>query len=106
MLLSDGDYNHHSTYFGVWSGAQAARVSELLESLGVKYQFVVQVQSEERLREWTAWDPAAVNAHEGHELWIHDDDLDKVGTRIVEMYPERKFGAAQHRAAAKRLQAW
>jgi hypothetical protein len=94
MPLSDDDYNHHSTYFGVWSAAQAARISELLESLGVRYEFVVEVQSEERLREWTAWDPAATNPHEGHELWIHADDLDKVGTRIVEMYPERKFGAA------------
>jgi hypothetical protein len=39
MPLSDYDYNHHSTYFGVWSTAQAARVSELLESLGVRYEF-------------------------------------------------------------------
>jgi hypothetical protein len=94
MPLSDYDYNHHSTYFGVWSTAQAARVSELLEGLGVRYEFVTGVQSEARLREWTAWDPAAANPHEGHELWIHTDDLDKVGTRVVEMYPERKFGPA------------
>ena len=56
MPLSDDDYNHHSAYFGVWSAAQTARVSELLESLGVRYKFVVEVQSEERLRNWTAWD--------------------------------------------------
>ena len=93
MPLSDADYSHHSTYFGVWSAAQAARVSELLESLGARYEFVVQPQSAERLRDWKAWDSTAPNPHEGHELWIHDDDLNKVGTRIVEMYPERKFGA-------------
>ena len=94
MPLCDDDYNHRSTYFGVWSAEQAARVSELLQSLGVRYEFVIEVQSEERLRDWTAWDPAAANPHEGHELFIHDDDLEKVGTRIVEMCPERKFGAA------------
>jgi hypothetical protein len=94
MPLSDDDYNHHSTYFGVWSTAQAARVSELLKSLGVRYEFIIEEQSEERLREWTAWDPTSASPREGHELFIHSDDLDKVGTRIVEMYPERKFGAA------------
>jgi hypothetical protein len=94
MPLSDEDYNRHSTYFGGWSAAKAARVSELLDSLGVRYEFVIEVQSEERLRAWIAWDLTAANPHEGHELWIHDDDIDKVGTRIVEMYPERKFGAA------------
>jgi hypothetical protein len=91
--LSDDDYNRHSTYFGVYSAAQASRLSELLESLGVKYEFVIEEQSEERLRAWTAWDPKAKNPHAAHELWIHDEDLDKVGTKIVKMYPEKKFGA-------------
>jgi len=91
--LSDNDYNRHSTYFGVYSAAQAARLSDVLESLGVRYEFVPEEQDEERLRAWTAWDPTAAKPHEGHELFIHSDDLDKVGTRIVEMYPERKFGA-------------
>ena len=94
MPLSDEDYNRHSTYFGVWSAAQAARVSKLLETLGVRYEFVVEAQSEERLRNWTAWDPTAANPLEGHELWIHDDDYDKVGTSIIDMYPERTYGAA------------
>lgn len=94
MPLSDDDYSDHSTYFGVWSAAHAARLCELLESLGVRYEFVVHAQSEERLRDWTAWDSTAANPHDGHELFIHSDDLGKVGTRIVEMYPERKFGAA------------
>ena len=93
MPLSDDDYNHHSTYFGVWSTAQAARVSDLLDSLGVRYEYSIEEQSEERLRAWTAWDPASANPHQGHELFIHHDDLEKVGTRIVELYPERSFGA-------------
>jgi hypothetical protein len=94
MPLSDDEYNRDSTYFGVWSAAQAARISGLLDSLGVRYEFLVEQQSEERLREWTAWDPANAKPHDGYELYIHSDDLEKVGTRIVELYPERKFGAA------------
>jgi len=91
MPLSDEDYNRHSTYFGVYSASQAARVAELLEGLGVRFEFVRQEQDEALLRVWTAWDPAATNPREGHELFIRSNDLDKVGTRIVEMFPERKF---------------
>jgi len=91
MPLSDNDYNRCSTYFGVYSASQAARVSELLESLGVRFEFVRQEQDEERLKAWTAWDPNASNPREDHELFIHSDDLDTVGTKIVDMYPERKF---------------
>jgi hypothetical protein len=91
MPLSVDDYNLRSTYFGVYSAAQAARVSELLLSLGARFEFVRQEQDEARLKAWTAWDPTASNPREGHELFIHSDDLDKVGTAIVEMYPERKF---------------
>ena len=60
-MLSDDDYTRHSTYFGVYSASQAARVSELLESLGVRFEFVREEQDEERLKAWTAWDPAASN---------------------------------------------
>src|SRR5437588_7950512 len=81
------------TYFGVWSAAQIARVSQLLKDTGAEFRIDIEEQSEERLKEWTAWAPAAKNPREGHELWIHARDLDKVGTKIVEMYPERKFGA-------------
>ena len=91
MLLSDDAYDRHSTYFGVYSAAQSERVSELLDSLAVRYRFVREEQDEERLKAWTAWDPTSSNPREGHELFIHSEDLDKVGTKIVEMYPERKF---------------
>jgi hypothetical protein len=93
MPLSDEDYNKHSTCFGLWSAAKAARVSELLDSLGVRYEFVIREVSEDVLRAYLAWDPTSVNPCEGHDLYIHHDDLEKVGTRIVELYPERKFGA-------------
>jgi hypothetical protein len=91
MPLSDDDYNRHSTYFGVFSASQAARVSELLDSLNVRFQFVCEEQGEERLRAWSAWDASAANPREGHELFIQTHDLEKVGNRIVDMYPERKL---------------
>jgi hypothetical protein len=91
MSLSDDDYKRPSTYFGVFSASQAAGVSQLLEVLGVRFEFVRQEQDKERLKTWTAWDPTACNPREGHELFIHSDDLDRVGTKIVDMYPERKF---------------
>jgi hypothetical protein len=91
MALSDDDYSRHSTYFGVFSASQAARVSELLDALGIRYEFVRQDEDEKRLRAWTAWDPTASKPREGHELFIHSDDVDRVGSKIIEMYPERKF---------------
>jgi hypothetical protein len=93
MSPSEDDCDRHSIYFGVYSALQAERVSELLQGLGVRYEFIRQEQDEERLKAWAAWNPTASNPREGHELFIHSDDLDKVGTKIVEMYPERKFGA-------------
>ncbi|HYY35329.1 MAG TPA: hypothetical protein VE867_03050 [Candidatus Binatia bacterium] len=69
-------------------------MSQLLKDLCVKFRVDVEQQSEERLREWTAWDPTAKNPREGRELWIRTRDLDTVGSKIVEMFPDRKFGAA------------
>lgn len=90
MPLSNDDYNRRSTYFGVFSASQAARITELLNSLDVRFEFVREEQDEERLRTWNAWDASAVNPREGHELFVHSEDLDTVGTKIVDMYPERK----------------
>ena len=87
MPLSDDDYNRRAMYFGVFSVSQAARVSELLESLGIRFEFVREEQDEEKLKAWKAWEPSASNPREGHELFIHSDDLDKVGTKIVDMSP-------------------
>jgi hypothetical protein len=68
-------------------------VIELLASLGVRSKFLAVQASEERLRAWTAWDESSATTHEGFELWICSLDLDKLGTKLVELYPERKFGA-------------
>ena len=81
-----------STYFGVWSAAKLAVVSELLSSLGVRFGSVPGRYTEEALREWEAWDPAAADPFIGYDLWLRSDDLEKVGYSIVERFPERKFG--------------
>jgi hypothetical protein len=82
-----------TTYFGLYSPSQRARVIELLTSLSVRFEFFAVQESEERLRDWTAWDESCATTHEGFELWICSADLDKLGTKLVELYPERKFGA-------------
>jgi len=82
------------TYFGPYSNAQRSRVESLLSSLGVHYYFEIVEMPEESLRKWTAWDPASLTPTSAYDLWIHSSDLDKLGTGIVDMFPERKFGAA------------
>jgi len=82
-----------STYFGLWSATQRAKVSELLSRLGVRFSFVQVEESEERLRDWTAWDESSATTHIGHELFIRSDDLGILGTQLVDLFPERKFGA-------------
>jgi hypothetical protein len=91
--LMPSDNSPPVTYFGLYSLAQRRRIATLLASLGVGFFFETIEETEQRLREWTAWDDATSDhPTEGHELWIYSSDLDKVGTHIVDMFPERKFG--------------
>src|SRR5262249_54868714 len=80
-----------TTYFGLFSGAQRANVITLLEGLRVRYTFQEVRETEERLRAWTAWDDSSSAALVGYELFVNNADLDKLGTKLVELYPERKF---------------
>jgi hypothetical protein len=82
---------HHN--FGLWSARDILRVSELLDSLGVRFQIDEEEASQDVLEDWCAWDPTAQNPNVGYQLWIHHDDVEKVGYHIVTMFPERKFGA-------------
>jgi hypothetical protein len=43
-------------YFGLWSAAGIAKLSNLLDSLGVRFEVTECVETEEVLREWCAWD--------------------------------------------------
>jgi hypothetical protein len=45
------------------------------------------------LEDWCAWDATAENPYTGFDLWICFADLQKLGTKLVEKFPERKFGA-------------
>jgi hypothetical protein len=81
------------TNFGLFSKRNADRVAALLDSLGVRYYFEEETRSEENLRDWEAWDELAAEPHKAYQLWTHFDDYDKIGTTIVDLLPERKFGA-------------
>lgn len=84
---------HNVTNFGLFSKVKMEQVSVLLDSLDVRYYFDEETATEARLREWEAWDESAAEPHKAYNLWTHFDDYEKVGTHIVEMFPERKFGA-------------
>jgi hypothetical protein len=81
------------TYFGLWSPAQKAMLGELLSSLAVDFNFIEVKETENNLREWFAWDGSSARMCVGFELFVSSADLEKVGTRIVEMFPERRYGA-------------
>ncbi len=89
------DEKRHVTYFGMYSFEQRNRVSQRLASLQVNFYFEPCVTTEDRAREWTAWDLASPNPMECYDLWVHSADLDRLGTTIVDMYPERRFGESQ-----------
>lgn len=79
------------TYFGLWPKRDIERVQALLVSLDVRSQVNEVRESQERLMAWHAWDATSDDPHLGYDLRIHREDLDVVGTKIVEMFPERKF---------------
>ena len=82
-----------STYFGLYSAKQRATLNDLLKRLGVQFEFVEVVETEERLRSWTAWDDSSAATMVGFELFVRSADLSRVGTAIVDLYPERRFPA-------------
>lgn len=86
--------DNHTTYFGLWSSAKLKAVSDLLRQLGVSFEVQEERNSQEILEEWCAWDPTAEDPYIGFKLWILTSDLGKVGKKIVEAFPERKFGAS------------
>lgn len=85
--------NIPETYFGLWSARDIQKVSDLLTHLGVRFTVQERDSTEEVLKEWCAWDSTSPNPSAGFDLWIYSEDLPKVGYKIVEMFPERKFGA-------------
>ena len=79
------------TSFGLWSAAKCQAVCGILRRLGVRYQALEVLDTEDHLKIWEAWDPTVSNPHIGYNLYIHDDDLELVGSIIVETFPERRF---------------
>jgi hypothetical protein len=77
--------------FGIWSASGLAKALELLTSLGARTEVYPEILSEDRLRSWHAWDSESSEPHKGFHLYIHRNDLGKVGDQIIVMFPERKF---------------
>jgi hypothetical protein len=82
---------HNVTNFGLFSKSKMHQVAALLDSLGVRYYFEEDIRSEDDLRHWTAWDEHAAEPHKAYNLWTHYDDYNKIGTAIVDLFPERNF---------------
>jgi len=62
--------------------------------LGVRYEVDEEDNVDQaRLEDWCAWDPEAENPHLAFDLWIFSADLPRLGTKLVEVFPERKFEA-------------
>jgi hypothetical protein len=80
-----------TTYFGLWSAKNIERVCAPLTELGVHYEVVQQRIDQHRLEQWFAWDPTADDPYIGFHLDILTAELPKVGTRLVEAFPERTF---------------
>ena len=78
-------------YFGMWSAKDIRRVSDLLTSLSVRFQTGETETTQDVLENWHAWDSTSPKPNVGHDLWIHEDDLKKIGDHIVTMFPERRF---------------
>jgi hypothetical protein len=77
--------------FGLWPARDIPRVSDLLTSLGIRFQTIEFETTQDVLENWCAWDPASQRPYIGYWLEIHEDDREKVGHHIVTMFPERRF---------------
>lgn len=87
-------FDPETTYFGLWSKQKLTYATALLDTLGARYEVLPEGGIErDRLEDWCAWDLTADDPHLGFHLNIWTADLPKVGLRIVEAFPERKFGA-------------
>jgi hypothetical protein len=64
---------------------------DLLSALGVRYEVQEEETDQKRLEAWCAWDASAERPTIAFNLWIWTADLPRVGTKIVEAFPERKF---------------
>ncbi len=82
-----------NTYFGVWPQAKLKRAVEILSAAGIRYEIQEEELDQGTLENWYAWDPNAENPNLGFNLWILHEDVPKLGTIILDEFPERKFGA-------------
>ena len=77
--------------YGTWSEKDAKRCAELLKSLGVRFEIYEREETQDVLEAWKAWDPSSATPYIGRLIWVHEEDREKVGDNIANMFPERKF---------------
>jgi hypothetical protein len=82
-----------TTYFGIWSAEKMRQASILLSALGVRYEVREEEADRKTLEAWCAWDASAERPTIASHLWIWTADLPRLGTKIVEAFPERRFDA-------------
>ena len=87
MFAPSGTRKNCVSRFDLWSAPDIQTVLDPLTSPRARFELNDESgRSEEDLKLW--WAP-----HTVFHLWIHSEDRSKVGTKIVEMFPERLFGA-------------
>lgn len=77
------------TYFGLWSKDKCESACKMLQDLKVRFQVREFQECKEILESWDAWDPTASNPNLAYDLYIHDNDVKVVGSKLVEAFPER-----------------
>ncbi len=79
------------TFFGTWSLKDKLVVESILNRLEVNFHVTESAEGEEILRGWYAWDPEAENPHMGYHVWVHNDDIHKIGNELKDNFPEREY---------------
>ena len=77
------------TEFGYFSKAQSDRLVDVLSAREVEFFLDEATDAEDVLRRWGAWDEAVADPTRVYGLSVRDDNLDRLGTIIFEMFPER-----------------
>jgi hypothetical protein len=77
------------TYFGLFSNEQIAVVKQILSRKEIEFYEVKTQETEQRLKSWGAWDASSIESKEGHELFIHDHYIEKLGSALVDLFPHR-----------------
>jgi len=77
------------TFSGTWSLKDKIVVESILAGLNVKFHVTESPEDEKLLQNWSAWDPEAENPNVGYGVWVHNDDIRKIGNELLDRFPEK-----------------